>query len=261
MHVHRPLRALLPAVVLGAALLAPGSALAAAPQSTAAALESPQTRVHDGGGMDLVGRVTSSDRDDTGHRVVLESRGPGQDTWQQMSASTTSGDPRRHTDGAALWHVSSLHRDDGFRLVHPAQVVRGRSFAASTSRVVTARVGGPRTFSVVDDGHDRSMRFDVFAGDSVTFSADECQDCGYSWSVTQPTDARIVEKTGDASAVPDHDRPGVVGGSGLHSYAWKARAARSSTSAGRTSTTLTYSPPGRGARPDHVVRASFSVFP
>lgn len=261
MHVRRPLRALLPVLVLGAALLAPGSALAAAPLSTAAALDSPQTRVHDGGGMDLVGRVTSSDRDDRGHRVVLESQAAGEQTWQQMSQGTTSGDRRRHTDGAALWHVGSLHGDYAFRLVHPAQVVRGTSFAASTSRVVTARVGGPRTFAVVDDGHDRSMRFDLFVGDSVTFRADECLDCGYSWSVTQPTDARIVEKTGDASAVPDNDQPGVVGGSGFHSYAWKARAASSPTSAGRTSTTLTYTPPGRGAAPDHVVRASFSVFP
>lgn len=241
-----------------AASAAPAATSSTGTVATSLTLDSPRLRARDGGGIDLRSRLTSRASDDTGHKLILEMRAPGK-AWRMFSSTTTSGDPRRNTDGAGIWAVRALHEDYSFRVVHPEQTVRGQHFAATTSRVINAAVGGPRTFTVADNGRNRAMSFDLIAGDKVVFTADECRSCGYSWSVTRKPDARYVRTAGDAYAEPAAT-PGSVGGGGFHQFAWQAEAAAGPKTPGRTGATLSYDPPGSDATADHTVTAAFVVF-
>lgn len=238
----------------------PASAAGTGVQSSQVSLDSPRLRARDGGSISLMGRVSTAASDDTGHRVILESRSAGQNAWRQIGSQTSSGDPRKHTDGSASWSIRGLHYDISFRISHPAQTVRGVRFAASASNAVTVAVGAPRTFSLRDTGRSRSQRIDLIPGDVVAFTADECPGCGYRWNVARATDSRFVTKTQDAYTEPRTSATPTVGGSGTHSYAWTAKAAVSRSTPGRTSTTLRYDPPGRGSPADHSVTFTFNVF-
>lgn len=70
---------------------------------------------------------------------------------------------------------------------------------------------------VIDDHGDlKNLHVVLGVGSSIKLRFDECGSCGYHWAFVQRPSKTLVAKA--SKSRPPHNAPGVVGGSGTHSF-------------------------------------------
>ena len=99
-----------------------------------------------------------------------------------------------------------------------------------------AGAASPRSPVIVDHGDIKNLNLvlDVDASIAVRFS--ECGSCGYHWAFVKKPSKTVVKRSSHTRA--PHLAPGVVGGSGSHTFVFTG------LDGGLTTAKLGYFPPG-----------------
>ena len=113
-----------------------------------------------------------------------------------------------------------------------------------------ATAAAPATPVLDDHGDLKNPHVVLGVGSSIKLRFDECGSCGFHWAFVQRPAKALVAKTSTSRA--PHNAPGVVGGSGTHTFTFTGR------KAGLTYAKVGYFGPGAD-KPTRVVTVRLRV--
>ena len=123
--------------------------------------------------------------------------------------------------------------------------------AATAGAATTARAF--HVTRITDNGTKNARHWVGHVHDALVITFTECTDCGYQWRVISKAKPALVKTTGKATPAPSevNGHP-VVGGTGTHTYTFKARAV------GTTVAKLGYFGPA-ATKPSRVVTIKITI--
>jgi hypothetical protein len=124
------------------------------------------------------------------------------------------------------------------------------ALTASTAGVAAAAPAASRPV-IVDHGDIKNLHVVLDVDGSIAVRFSECRTCGFHWAFIHKPAATLIQKTSRIHG--PHTAPGVVGGSGTHTYVFTG------LKDGVTTAQLGYFPPGRGSTPARVVTIKLRV--
>jgi predicted secreted protein len=124
------------------------------------------------------------------------------------------------------------------------------ALTASTAGVAAAAPAAS-TPVIVDHGDIKNLHVVLDVDGSIAVRFSECGTCGYHWGFIHKPSKTVVQKTSRTNG--PHTAPGVVGGSGTHTYVFTG------LKDGVTTAKLGYFPPGAHTAPARVVTIKLKV--